>query len=50
LQDATSLSEELAAEKSGKDLLAKKCSELQHLLTLGDKQLELANSKVRVAH
>jgi len=47
-KDATSLSEELAAEKSGKDLLAKKCSELQHLLTLGDKQLELANSKEEV--
>jgi len=47
-KDASTLSEELAAEKSGKDLLAKKCSELQHLLTIGDKQLELANSKEEV--
>lgn len=47
-KDASSLSEELAAEKSGKDLLAKKCSELQHLLAVGEKQLELANTQEEV--
>lgn len=48
LKDTCSLSEQLTAEKSSKDQLAKKCSELQQLLALGEKQLKLANSQEEV--
>jgi len=48
LKDTCNLSEQLTAEKSSKDQLAKKCSELQQLLALGEKQLKLANSQEEV--
>eukprot|EP00088_Acartia_fossae_P002238 TRINITY_DN1088_c0_g1_i6.p1 TRINITY_DN1088_c0_g1~~TRINITY_DN1088_c0_g1_i6.p1 ORF type:complete len:826 (-),score=346.64 TRINITY_DN1088_c0_g1_i6:982-3459(-) len=48
LKDTASLSDELEAEKSSKDVLARKCSELQQLIAIGEKQLQLANSQEEV--
>jgi len=45
IKDQESMSSELESEKSRSDVLAKKCSELQQLIAIGEKALELAHSQ-----